>query len=104
MKQSKRLRLRGVAWTLLGLAFLLLMLLALIGWNWFTSILCVICFLAFAGANMKAQRFFGAADFIAGIEAAKDAMQPLQKSVQAGEEIKKGDPVYLDKDGKVRKS
>jgi hypothetical protein len=74
MKDSKRLRLRGVAWTLLALAFLLAMLLAITGGNWYTSILCLVCFLAFAGANLKAQRFYGAADFVAGHEAMEEGL------------------------------
>ncbi len=77
MKDSKKLRLRGVGWTLLGLAFLLLMLLAITEWNWVMSILCLVCFLAFASANMKAQRFFGAADFLAGHEAMEEGFKKM---------------------------
>ena len=101
MKSSKKLRLRGVAWTILGLAFLLLMLLAITDGDLFKAALCLVCFLLFAGANMRAQRLYAVADFISGVEAVKGA---VHRVVQAGEDIKKGDPVYMDKDGKVRKS
>lgn len=98
MKQSNKLRLYGTAWTLLGLGFLLF---SFTGGNFLKAALCLVCFLLFAGANMRAQRIYGAADFIAGVEAVKDA---VHRVVQAGEDIKKGDPVYMDKDGKARKS
>lgn len=77
MKGSKKLRLRGVAWTLLSLVFLLLALLAVTDWNWYMSILCLICFLAFASANMRAQRFYSSADFIAGQEAMEEGFKKI---------------------------
>mgnify|MGYP003491268953 FL=1 len=101
MKSSKKLRLQGVAWTILGLAFLLLMLFAITAGDLFKAALCLVCFLLFAGANMRAQRLYAVADFISGVEAVKGA---VHRVVQAGEDIKKGDPVYMDKGGKARKS
>lgn len=104
MKGSKKLRLQGAAWTILGLAFLLLMLFAITDGNFWKAALCLVCFLLFAGANMRAQRIYGAADFLAGYEAVKEAIEKPMKSAQTGEDIKKGDPVYMDKNGKARKS
>jgi uncharacterized membrane protein len=75
MKDSKRLRLRGVAWTILGLAFMLMILLAVTDGNWRTSIVCLVCFLGFTGAFGKAQKFFGVADFVAGHEAMEESFK-----------------------------
>lgn len=77
MKGSKKLRLQGAAWTILGLAFLLLMLFAITDGSLFKAAVCLVCFLLFAGANMRAQRIYGAADFLAGREAMEEGFNKI---------------------------
>ena len=77
MKGSKKLRLQGVAWTILGLAFLLLMLFAITDGDFWKAALCLVCFLLFAGANMRAQRIYVAADFLAGHEAMEEGFKKI---------------------------
>ncbi|MBN8654409.1 MAG: hypothetical protein J0M11_01640 [Anaerolineae bacterium] len=77
MKDSKKLRLQGCAWTFLGLAFILLMFFAITDGSFFKTALCLVCFLLFAGANMRAQRIYVAADFLAGQEAMEEGFKKI---------------------------